>query len=472
MLVRTMSDERDDEESYLNEEIQLEIVDDPGSDDAESSQLDIGEELADVLGESDGENEPLELDLGSLVETNDDADGENDEADGELLVDPALGLELPEALLPDDGAEGVDIAEIVVDESKFPELESDDGSEGIAAERAIVLGEAGDEARLVLAAVEYRAEKPKTALEACTALTARGKSVVFASSDLLWLGASETTPLRLAIDGTTLVDLALLGAEADVVIAATRTGQLFRRARFASQAEQLARFRDFQKPQPGARSQVAFGAALAETAADLYVVTQEGVLCQIHDSGERFERIELGGKVIALARESATALVERNREMELHFLRGDGAAIPLRHAALAIARADAPLLATAGACVALAESARAIVVSHDRGRDFQGVPGTANTTALAGAGDSGAARFYAAVYRETLDQTEIVLIDPERAEAQIIARIAGSDEAEAGSDPADRSEWARVSRLVWHAGSGALWAVGGFGVLRLVRVSS
>jgi len=466
-----MNPERDDEESYLNEEIQLEILDDPGSDDAESSELDIGEDLADVLGEGSGENDPIELDLGTLVEIEEE-DEEADDADSELLVDPALGLELPDALLPDDGAEGLDDAAIVVDESKFPELESDDGSEGIAAERAIALGDPGDEARLALAPVQYRAERPKTTIEACSALTARGKSVVLASTDLLWLAAGQTTPLRLAVDGTPLVDLALLDAEADVVIAATRTGQLFRRARFASQAEQLTRFRDFQRPLAGARSAVAFGGALDETTAGLYVVTHEGVLCRIHDAGERFERVELAGKVIALARESALALVASARDLELHFLGSRQEVVPLGLQASAVARAETPLLATAGAAIALSEPARAIVVSSEGGRDFRGVPGTTNTTALTGVNDPGAARFYAAVYRETSDQTELVVIDPERSEAQIVARISGGDEAEAGSDPADRGEWARVSRLVWHAESSALWAVGGFGVLRFVRASS
>ena len=463
--------ERDDEESYLHEEIELDLADDPGSDDAEASELDIGAELEDLLSEGSGDNEPIELDLGTMVELGENEGALGDQPDSELAVDPALGLDLPDALLPDDGAEGIDDRAIVVDESKFPELVSDDGSEGIAAEREITLGAVGDEARLPLAAVQYRAEKPKTALEACSALTARGTSVVLASSDLLWFRAEETTPLRLAIDGTALADVVLLGPQADVVIAATRAGQLFRRARFASQAEQLQRLRERERPLSGTRAELAFGAAHAENSGDPYVATQDGALYRILDAGERFERVELAGKVVALARESATVLVARERELSLVFVQAEREPIALTGSALAVARAEAPALATAQACIALSEPARALVVSHDGGRSFRGVPGTANTTALAGVNEPSGPRFYAAVYRETSDQTELCVIDPERAEAEIVARIEGGEEVDA-QDPVDRAEWARVSRLVWHAESGTLWAVGGFGVLRFVRASS
>lgn len=466
-----MSAVRDDEETYLHEEIQLNLVDDPGSDDTEASELDIGGELDDVLAEHGGDNEPIELDLGTMVDLDEKEGSSSDEPDGEISMDPTLGLDVPEALLPDDGSEGVEDTDIVVDESKFPELVSDDGSEGIAAEREIVLGVAGDEARLPLAAVPYLVDKPKTALEACAALTARGKSVVVASSDLLWFRADETTPLRLAIDGSALADIALTGPQEDVVIAATRAGMLFRRARFASQAEQLVRFREFARAGSG-RAAFSFGAAHAEGGSSLYVATPDGTLLRVLEAGERFERVELAGKVVSLAHEGSAAIVLDAREARLVFLGAEGGPIPLTGAALDISRSEAPLLAAAERSLALAAPVRAIVVSQDGGRTFRSVAGTASATALAGANDPSGARFYAALYRETSDETDIVVIDPERAEAQIVARISGTDGAEGDTDPADRAEWARVARLAWHAESGALWAVGGFGVLRLARPSS
>jgi len=138
-----------------------------------------------------------------------------------------VGLDLPDALQPDDGSEGIDDGSITVDESKFPSLESDDGSEGIAAEREISLGSASDEAPVPLAASPWLVHKPKAPFEACAALAARGQSVVAASSDLLWFRSEENAPLRLAIDGSALSDLVLHGAAQDIALAVTRSGQVF-----------------------------------------------------------------------------------------------------------------------------------------------------------------------------------------------------------------------------------------------------
>ena len=466
-LLPHVGPEREDEESYLDDAIELDLIDDPGSDDQESTGLDVGEEIDDVLGESVGDNEPIELDLGTFVGADERLREDADEHDIGIEVDPAVGLDLPDALLPDDGSEGLDHGDITVDESKFPSLESDDGSEGIAAEREISLGSVHDEAPVPLAPVAWRVLKPKAALEACAALAACGKSVVAASSDLLWFRNDESAPLRLAIDGSALSDLALLGAEQDIVLAATRSGQIFRRARFASQAEQLSRLRDHYKLAPGTRAALAFGGTLAESDARVLLLAQDGTLLDVLDGGDRFERIDLAGKALALARESATVLLAQGRVRALFSLGPDRLRpVPLTGSALVVAQSPAPLLATCEDSVALADFGRTIVVSPDRGQAFRRVSGTANTTALAGARVAGAARFFAALYRETTDQSEILLLDPDSGEASCIARLDGSGEPSASSaDPVDRGEWAKVARLIWHAPSARLWAVGGFGVL-------
>jgi hypothetical protein len=459
--------ERDDEESYLDDAIELDPIDDPGSDDQESTGLDVGEEIDDVLGESVGDNEPIELDLGTFVGADERRSEDADEHDTGIAVDPAVGLDLPDALLPDDGTEGLDDGAITVDESKFPSLESDDGSEGIAAEREILLGSASDEAPVPLAPIAWRVLKPKAALEACATLAARGQSVVAASSDLLWFRSDDSAPLRLAVDGTALSDLALLGPAQDVVLAATQGGQVFRRARFASQTEQLSRLREYHKFAPGTRTVLSFGGTLAEKDARILLLSQDGGVLDVLDGGDRFERIELPGKALAVARESATVLFAQGRERALLWLDGDQRVqVPLTGAALALARSPAPLLSTCGGSVALADFGHAISVSPDRGRTFRRVSGTANVTALAGARIADTPRFFAALYRESTDQSEILLLDPDSGQASCIARLDGNAEPSASAaDPVDRGEWARVARLIWHAASQRLWAVGGFGVL-------
>jgi hypothetical protein len=462
--------EREDEESYLDDTIELDLLDDPGDDDQESTGLDVGEELDDVLGESVGDNEPIELDLGAFVGTEEHQSDDADERDLGLEVDPAVGLELPDALLPDDGSEGLDHGAIVVDESKFPGLEADDGSEGIDGEREISLGSANDEAKVPLSPVAWRAIKPKAALEACAALSARGQNIVAGSSDLLWFRGDDGAPLRLAIDGSALADLVLLGAAQDVTLAVTRSGQLFRRARFASQAEQILRVREF-RAGLGAQSTLRFGGALGSAEARLFLVNQDGVMLEVLEGGDRFEPVELAGKAVALARESATALVAQDRERRLHFFDRQSRLVqPLAGAALQVARKSGVRLATAATSVALAEFGRAIVVSADAGRTFQSVSGTANATALAGAELASGARFFAAVYRETSDRSELLLIDPSTGHAECIAELDGNSEASGAlSDPVDRGEWAKVESLCWHPETGRLWAVGGFGVLSFAQ---
>ncbi|HKO52587.1 MAG TPA: hypothetical protein VJV79_32995 [Polyangiaceae bacterium] len=454
----------DDEESYLDQPIELDQFEDGGNDDQEATDLAVGEEI-DVLGESIGDNEPIELDLGTIVGIDDALGEQENDSDSGFEVDPAVGLTLPDALTPDDGSEGLDDGSITVDESKFPSLEMDDGSEGIAAEREISLGTASDEARVPKAALPWQVLHPATALEACSALAVSAEGVVAGSSDLLWFRSDSAKPLRVAVDGSALADLVLVGADQDIALASTKSGQLFRRARFASQAEQLTRFREQLRAPSAMRAQLSFGGALSDRQGRVLLWLHDGPLLDVLDAGDRFERLEFDGKVLAVARESATILLGRGRARTLLTLdHGAGSSVPLSGAALTVAQSAGPLLAAASGCLALGERGRALLVSSDAGENFRRVAGTASTTAIAGALLAGRPRFFAAVYRETSDQSDLLLIDPERAEAECIAHLDVAAE-HSPSDAIERGEWAKVSSLSWHAPSSRLWAVGGFGVV-------
>jgi len=454
----------DDEESYLDQPIELDLFQDGGNDDQEATDLVVGEEL-DILGEGTGDNEPIELDLGTIVGIDDALRAAGDDNDAGFEVDPAVGLTLPDALTPDDGSEGLEDGSITVDESKFPALEMDDGSEGIAAEREISLGTASDEARVPMAALPWQTLHPVTPVEACAALAVSTEAVVAGSSDLLWFRSDSPKPLRVAVDGNALADLVLVGADQDIALACTKSGQLFRRARFASQAEQLTRFREQLRSPQGSRPQLSFGGALGARQGRVLLWLHDGTLLEVLDAGDRFQRLELDGKVLAVARESTAILLGSGRGRTLLSLdQGAGESVQLSGAALAVAQSAAPLLASAGEALALAERGRALVVSPDAGKTFRRVAGSANTTAIAGAVLGGGARFFVAVYRETSDQSDILLIDPARGEAECIAHLDIVGE-HSPSDAIERGEWAKVSALSWHAPSGRLWATGGFGVL-------
>src|SRR3954469_22420271 len=92
----------DDEESYDDLPVELDQFEDGGNDDQEATDLVVGEEI-DVLGEGAGDNEPIELDLGTIVGIDDTQREDQDDSDAGLDVDAAIGLTLPDALTPDDG---------------------------------------------------------------------------------------------------------------------------------------------------------------------------------------------------------------------------------------------------------------------------------------------------------------------------------------------------------------------------------
>jgi len=291
------------------------------------------------------------------------------------------------------------------------------------------------------------------------------EAIVAGSSDLLWFRSDSAKPLRVAVDGSAISDLVLVGADQDIALASTKSGQLFRRARFASQAEQLTRFREQLRSPNSLRPQLSFGGALGARHGRVLLWLQDGTLLDMLDAGERFERLEFDGRVLAVARESAAILLGRGQTRTLVTLdQGPGSGVPLSGPVLSVAQSAAPLLASAGSSLALAERGRALMVSADAGNSFRRVAGSASTTAIAGASLAGSARFFAAVYRETSDQSDILLIDPERAEAECIARLDVAGE-HSPSDAIERGEWAKVSCLSWHAASGRLWAAGGFGVV-------
>src|SRR5262249_32853910 len=88
-------------------------------------------------------------------------------------------------------------------------------------------------------------------------------------------------------------------------------------------------------------------------------------------------------------------------------------------------------------------SERGLVLSTDGGARFREVPGCATATACAVGVHDGRACVWLALYSEAKDATRIVMVDAERADAEVIAKLVGSgDDEELGAS-------ARVERLGW-----------------------
>jgi hypothetical protein len=105
----------------------------------------------------------------------------------------------------------------------------------------------------------------------------------------------------------------------------------------------------------------------------------------------------------------------------------------------------------------IADAERGVVVSADGGATFLAVPGCTNATTATTGLLANVTSVWVALYREAEDATDLVLVDPSTAQAQIVATLSSRER-----DPDQVPEGGRVERLVWDGTR--LWAAGGFGV--------
>lgn len=402
-------------------EIEIQVLTDSGSNEA-ASDLDVGgNELMPPLPEE-------------VADRDDDAH-HVERAELDLHLDRPLESDEPssDAELGDDGLE------------ELPALLSEDGD-----------GDAGpdvERAYLPSAPEGTIARGPSYEAEwlllgtACSALWAGRGSVLGAAEHLMRFGTERQSQELPA--GTRVSSLALLEDES-AMLATTRG--LLRVTTSHTAAE----------PEP-ARSG---GADVVELAAAsggryrLWARLSNGALFRLRDGV--WERHEAGGTVRALTSDEqrVTLLVVSHRPTLQ--LSSDGGSsfreVLLREPAATVAQGAAPTALSRGPLVALADPERGLCVSSDGGETFRMVIGAVNVTAVALGERAGAARVFAAVYREGRDVTEVVAVDAQTALPSLIAELAGEPEEEA-------EETGRTLALVF--ADGALWAAGGYGLTKL-----
>src|SRR5688572_9428533 len=199
-----------DEELPTDPYVVLELGEDLSEPESEAPVLlDFGTELIDPLDEE----RDVEVEDKSPFDTSDDHEfSEGDDARAE-----------PE------GEAGIE-DHSAVDEAAFPDLDADD--QGFTADEALfgALPDFAPEAVLPRAERSWRVDFVSEQRERCNALVAAGGTVVAGSSDLLWFDAGRETPVRVALDGTRITSLALVGEERKVALCVTAFGRLVRRA--------------------------------------------------------------------------------------------------------------------------------------------------------------------------------------------------------------------------------------------------
>jgi hypothetical protein len=443
--------------------------DEEGSDDFGELLPDLDEAL------DDDEGEPLaaeDFDLDELDDAADDGEPhdltlgpdsvlpeEGDEAgDAAGLEEPDAGEAEPEDTLPADDEErdGIDDSRPLVSDLDLPGLDADaDGTEDDASRFGALL--AASELALPRAALPWKPIHLAHERERCATLAVGAGTVVAGSTDLLWLVAEHGTPVRLAVDGTRLVSLTLLGEPPVLAVAVTATGTILRRARFASGSERVAELgRTPEEGGPDARGVDL--CSLAPERPDAFLARlPSGRLAESHDAGTTLRPVEPRVKVRALspAASPVAAISEDGRGLLVSSAGGmDFTRRELDGRALAVASGDAPFVASGHGVIALAEAEAGLVYSTDGGHSFREAAGSASVTACTVGLLEGRARIWFTLYSDAHDEAKVVMLDVAGGQAEIIATITGG-----GDDATDEgAPGARIDRLGWDGAR--LYAVG------------
>ncbi len=435
--------------------------------DDETTHADDDEPLTDPIGvelpsEPDGGADDVVLDL--------DVGGDADFAEEEVveqgddfgIAEPGSdSLEHSEhgSFTGQDDRTGIEDEPAVIREGDLPDLDADDGGLDATLESFGGLSVADDE-DLPRVSPPWRATHLAPAPERCGALALGGGAVVAGSSDLLWLDAGRATPVRIALDGTRIASVALLGEERTVALCVTAFGRLLRRGRMKTEVERLTDWRRTAELD-GAIESLELCQLENDPSAVIGRLTS-GRLVRSDDLGTTFRMIEptftalaispTGDPLAALARDGAALGVSSDGGKTFVERR-------LVPPASDIAGGEAPLLATAGRVIVIADAERGVAVSNDAGETFESVAGCAGCTAATVGSVGGRATVFLALYRESRDQTcvvELLVADPK---PRVIATLEG-----AGDDSTDGLENGRLERLAWDGSR--LSGVGDAGLVR------
>jgi hypothetical protein len=434
-------------------------------DDDSASDLDIGIDVLKPADEGEEVGPELIVDIAGMLATVDEDEESVTAPDaGPSDLDASVGL----ADLPDEGLAGEDeefdeAADPPSDD--LPDLDADAEGE-FELEDAFDLEWVDDEPPPPPLGEPWQ-ETVWHADEAFGAVAVHSGTVVAGGVDILWIECGSLTPIRLAAIGSSIVSMALLEAELDVVVFATVSGQLARRHRRSHQSELLDSWRHASHTTPHQAVTLELVSIERPQGGELLLARcSNGSLILSRDLGSSWTSIELESPVSALASGgSAACALARGARPELWYS-DDGAArfIALRpdETALRVASGESPLVAVHDDVVALADPVRGLAVSIDRGSSFARISGCAGATALTAARFGDRSVIWAALYRPAHGCTEIVLIQTPSRTAQRVATLRSDPASPVDDEAAERYV---VETLRWDSSANRLWAVGAFGLL-------
>jgi len=420
----------------------------PSSEDDDERPLDTEPDELDTLPEGVVENDeaPNELDLGpDVLLTGEEADEAGD------ALGPSDGANasdlLPEDTLPsdDEGRDGIDDALPLVNDLDLPGLDADEGGEEDIVRYGTLV--AASEAELEAAPVPWQLQRLSPERERCRSLALGGASIVAGSTDLLWLDDGRTSPVRVALEGTRILSLVLLGEESETVLCVTASGRLVRRARLASDAERLSEL--------GQRAELGGAEVEGVELCQLGRATphsvlgrgSSGLLFRSDDAGSTVRVVEPRLSVRALSPAGHPVAALSANGLELLLSEDAGMTfdrLTLDRAGRRVAGGELPGITSAGRSIAIHDAERGVAVSLDRGDTFRELAGTASVSAVTVGTLEGRVTLFLALYGELGDTTRLVRIDAERGGGEVIATLQGTGDADA-----ELGASARIERLGW-----------------------
>ena len=412
------------------------------------------------------EPEDAPVDVGALLpKTVDTVGAADDDAPGLPDSDEASGIAAPPASLEDLDPKEED-TQGWVPEFVLPELDSDEEGEPAEPESWGLGPDPRDEPLPDFAPLLWHERFLPNADAPCQALALGLGVVVGAGRDLLWLAGSASAPRLVPSEAGRVESVVLVGQTRQYALYSTAIGTLMRR-----QEDGIAERLDGWQAEAEVDAARATRLELCQLGDDcprvVFGRASNGVLLKSRDGGLNWERVVLGGRVLAVSPHGSplVALGEAGDSRLLFWSDNGGddfVDLGLPPVARAVAAGDAPLVSAALGVIALGDAARGLVVSADRGLTFRRVSGSANVTAL-GAGElDGRAVVFATLLIESEDRTELVTVDPESGEARRVGSLQGR--AAASDELDDSLERTRVAALRWDADSRCLWLAGNFGL--------
>jgi hypothetical protein len=423
-------------------------------DDDEALDLDVGVAVDEPEADTNAdERAELVLDIAELLAFEDDEPAQDDALGPEDFEPSADVEELEETGTDPDETAEPDYEGLVSEE--LPSLDADEAGDFSPEEDWMPPEHALDQPLPPSAARQWAT---RTLLEdEIDVLVAERGLVVAAGATIHCFGRdTRSIAARARVTSATLVG--------GVLVYFTSSGELVRQELWQPSSECLESWREPAGTREGAAVALELGGGGLEPGVVL-ARTSTGRLLRSRDRGTSFSAEALHARVLALDARAhpAISLVETGSGRSLLVATEGGSAwraVPLDAPGAAIARGEAPLLASHGELVALADAELGIAVSADAGQHFVRVAYGGLVTALAAGAIEGEPRLFAALYRETEDRSYVIALDAQGA-AEVVAQI-GSARAE------DGVEASRVAALAWDGGARRLLAAGAFGLVELV----